>query len=289
MVLHAGLAGGQTFYVSQQKGRDTFSGRQALPQGDADGPFATIAAACKAAGEAGPGTQRTIAIEAGKYFLDEPLKLDESDSNLTIKPFNGEVTLYGGRRITGWKPEGEGIWYAEVPEAKSGKWDFRVLSINDRWAHRARLPAKGRFTHLSDFKVPWVNDGKTRGWQRLPTQGELTTMRYRAEDLGPWLDVNNAELTVFFMWNESLVGIKSMDVDQQILRFSRPARMPPGAWNTHEYVVWNTQEGLQQPGQWYLDRSRGRVYYRPLENDDMTTATVIAPVLESIIEGSPPN
>lgn len=277
--------GGQTFYVSREHGNDGFSGRSAVPRGDADGPLATVAAAIKAARAAGADTARTIEIEAGNYFLEETLRLDASDSRLTIKPLeNGRVTLYGGRRITGWKREGEKLWYAEVPEVASGAWDFRLLTVNDRWAARSRLPSQGRFTHLSEFDVAWVNDGRTRGWQRPPTEEELTTMRYRKGDLGPWLDVNNAEVTVFFMWNESLVGLEAMDDDTQTLRFSRPARMPPGAWRTHEYVVWNTRRGLQQPGQWQLDRSRGRVYYWPRENEDMRTATVVAPVLDSIIE-----
>ncbi len=108
-------------------------------------------------------------------------------------------------------------------------------------------------------------------------------MKYREGDLGDWLDLKNAELTVYFMWNESLVGIDSIDVGKQVVRFSHPARTPLGAWGTHEYVVWNTQEGLLEPGQWYLDRTRGRVYYQPLENEDMTTVVVIAPVLDKII------
>lgn len=291
VMFQSSVATGQTFYVDKQNGKDTFSGRHASPKGDADGPFATIAAACKAARKCGADASKVIEIAAGTYFLDEPIRLNASDSNLTIRPYqNGKVTLYGGRRITGWKPDDDSrLWYADVPETANGKWDFRLLTVNDRLAERSRLPNQGRFKHLTDFTVPWLNDGKTRGWERRPTAEELTTMKYRQGDLGPWLDVNNAEITVFFMWDESLVGVESIDAEKQIVRFIHPARMPPGAWGTHEYVVWNTREGLQQPGQWYVDRTRGRVYYQPLENEDMRTATVIAPVFDSIIniEGTP--
>ena len=44
---------------------------------------------------------------------------------------------------------------------------------------------------------------KATGWQRKPTDEELTTMKYKPEDLGPWLDANNAEVVVHHMWTES--------------------------------------------------------------------------------------
>jgi hypothetical protein len=38
-----------------------------------------------------------------------------------------------------------------------------------------------------------------------------------------------------------------------------------------------------RPGQWYLDRTAGRVVYWPLPGQDMTKAKVIAPILERIL------
>ena len=36
-------------------------------------------------------------------------------------------------------------------------------------------------------------------------QEELNTLTYRPEDLGAWLDARNAEVTVYHMWDESVV------------------------------------------------------------------------------------
>jgi hypothetical protein len=130
--------------------------------------------------------------------------------------------------------------------------------------------------------VPWMST-TGGGWKRKPTDEELTTMKYEPGDLGPWLDIRNAEITVYHMWDESLIGVAAHDPNAQTLTFSAPAGHPPGAFGVRKYVVWNVREGMTEPGQWYLDRTRGRVVYWPRPGEDMSKASVIAPAVESII------
>jgi hypothetical protein len=122
------------------------------------------------------------------------------------------------------------------------------------------------------------------GWKRKPTNEELTTLKYRPEDIGPWLDVNNAEVTVYHMWDESLVGLSAIDTKSGTLTFASPSGHPPGAFGVKKYVVWNVREGMTRPGQWYLDRTAGKLVYWPLPGEDMAKAVVFAPTIESIIQ-----
>jgi hypothetical protein len=273
-----GAAGSATFYVSPA-GRDDWSGRLAQPNAErADGPFATLGRACQAAGE-----RSTIRVAPGEYFLDAPVVLTDKQNGLTIEAeLGGTVRLYGGQQINGWKKDGERFYAADLPDVKSGTWDFRALVVNGRYCPRARLPERGRFEHLSKFDVPWMTT-TGGGWKRKPTQEELTGLEYKPDDLGPWLDIRNAEITVYHMWDESMVGLAAMDADAHRLTFSSPTSHPAGAFGVREYVVWNVREGMTQPGQWYLDRTRGKVVYRPLPSEDMAAATVLAPTVESII------
>jgi len=264
-------------------GSDTWTGRRDKPRASrSDGPVASPAEAVRRArGLAGP--PRRIVLRGGDYALTEPIDVGPDDEGLTIEAAPGEhVTLYGGRRITEWRPDGEKFWAAELPEVAAGKWDFSLLTVNGRLARRARLPEKGFFEHCSEFKVRWMST-TGGGWQRKPTQAELTAMVYRKEDLGPWLDVRNAELTIYHMWDESMVGLSAMDPNTRTLTFSTPAGHPPGAFNVHKYEVWNVREGMTEPGRWYLDRSAGKVVYWPRESEDMTRASVYAPAIESIL------
>ena len=274
--------GAVDLYVAPQ-GNDAWSGRLPTPNAArTDGPLATLQAARDVARKLGPQEPRRIVLREGSYFLDEPLLLDAQDSGLTIEAAPGEKPiLYGGRQVTGWEKDGERFWAAKLPEVAARQWDFRMLVVNGRFCPRARLPESGHFTHLGEFKVPWMST-TGGGWKRKPTQEELTTLKYRPEDLGPWLDLNNAELTVYHMWDESVVGIASLDQATQTVTFSNPAGHPPGAFGVKTYVVWNVREGMTQPGQWYLDRTAGKVVYWPLPDEDMTTAEAIAPTIESV-------
>ena len=270
-------------YYIAVNGDDSWSGR--LPRANAkktDGPFATLEAACRAARKLGT-KQKKIIIQQGQYFFDEPLVLTDGDAGLSIESVPGaKVFIYGGRKVIGWKKDGEQFYSAELPGVKSGSWDFRALVVNGRFCPRARLPEKGFYEHLSNFNVPWMST-TGGGWKRKPTKEELTTLKYRPEDVGPWLDINNAEVTVYHMWDESMVGISVMDTVSQTLTFANPSGHPPGAFGVKKYVVRNVREGLTRPGQWYLDRSAGKVVYWPLSGEDMTKAEVFAPTIESII------
>jgi hypothetical protein len=272
-----------TFFVAVN-GNDSWSGRLSKPNADrTDGPFATLRAACRAARQGGAEQPRKVVVEAGRYFFDEPLVLDSRDEGLTVESAPGaKVCLYGGRKTSGWKKDGEHFYSVALSGVKEKRWDFRALIVNGRFCPRARLPEKGFFEHLSRFDVPWMST-TGGGWKRKPTHEELTTLKYGPADLGPWLDVNNAEVTVYHMWDESLVGLKAIDTESHTLTFAKPAGHPPGAFGVHKYVIWNVREGMTRPGQWYLDRTVGKLVYWPLPGEDMAKAEVIAPTIESII------
>ena len=55
--------------------------------------------------------------------------------------------------------------------------------------------------------------------------------------------------------------------------------------NTVTYVE-NAYELLQNAGDWYLDRSGGYIYYIPRSGENMSTAQVVAPTVEKLIDGS---
>ena len=271
------------FHVSTG-GDDSWSGTAPRPNGErTDGPFAGIGAAISASRRLGTQASRRVIIAAGTYLLEEAILLTAEDSGLSVEATpGGEAELCGGRKIMGWQPEGENLWAAALPEVAEGSWDFRMLTVNGRFCQRARVPEEGRFTHLSEFKVPWMST-TGGGWKRKPTEEELTTLRYRPDDLGPQLDAKNAELTVYHMWDESVVGIAEIDRENCTVRFSNPSGHPPGAFGVDNYVILNVREGLTRPGQWYLDRARGKVVYWPLPDEDLTEAEVFAPCTESII------
>ncbi|MCX7048001.1 MAG: right-handed parallel beta-helix repeat-containing protein [Candidatus Sumerlaeota bacterium] len=270
-------------YISQQ-GNDSWSGRIAKPNAaGSDGPLATLEAARDAARKRPSDKPREIVAQGGQYFFSQTVTLDARDNGLTLRAAAGEKPAFiGGRRITGWQKDGDKFWAAALADVAAGKWDFRLLVVNGRMCSRARLPEKGTFTHLSKFDVPWMST-TGGGWKRKPTSEELTTMLFKPEDLGSWFEPKNAEVTVYHMWDESMIGVKAVNPTSHALVFSSPLGHPAGAFGVKKYVVWNLREGMTTPGQWYLDRAAGKAVYWPLPGEDMAKAEVLAPTVETII------
>ncbi|BFP40149.1 hypothetical protein FGF1_09940 [Flavobacteriaceae bacterium GF1] len=230
--------------------------------------------------------QKHLILDQGDYFFERPLEINSNCSGLVIEGA-GKVNLFGGVRITRWQKKNDFLWSAKLPQTSNVPLDFRMLIVNGRYADRARLPEKGFFIHETEFDVTWKSTYEG-GFERQPTPKELTTLKYKPEDIPKTLEPKNAELTIFHMWDESLVGVKRIDGTARTITFSNPSGWPPGAFTKaynfeKRYILWNTIEGMTKPGQWFLDRRHGEIVYWPLENERMQEATIIAPCLESLI------
>jgi hypothetical protein len=265
---------GKTFVVAPG-GSDSNPGTKSQP-------LATLEAARDAARLSEPGNHLIIVLP-GEYYLTKPFELDSRDNGLTIEAdTSGTVIFYGGTRITNWRRSGEKFWYADLPGVKDGAWDFRALVVEGRMPERARMPESGTFLHLNIFDVPWLST-IGGGWARRPTPEEYITMHYNPKDIPEALDIRNAEVRVYHMWDESLVGVERNDIQKHELIFSKRTNYPVGGFGKKEYIIWNTREGMTKPGGWYLDRTAGCLVYWPLEGEDMANIKIIAPKMEWII------
>jgi len=265
---------GKTFVVAPG-GSDSNPGTKSQP-------MATLEAARDAARKAEPGNHQIIVLP-GEYYLTKPFELDSRDNGLTIEAdTSGIATLYGGTRVSNWHRDGEKFWCADLPGVKEGAWDFRALVVEGRMPERARTPESGTFLHLNIFDVPWLST-IGGGWARRPTPEEYITMHYNPKDIPEALDIKNAEIRVYHMWDESLVGVERNDIQKHELIFSKKTNYPVGGFGKKEYIIWNTREGMTKPGRWYLDRTAGQLVYWPLEGEDMANIKIIAPKMERII------
>jgi hypothetical protein len=285
-------------YVSPS-GNDSWSGRLPSPnKKKTDGPFATLQRALNEiaklkAQSAGMLTQPvTIMLRGGVYFLDEPVTITPEHSGneknmLIICAYKDEKpVLSGGRKIVGWRKlsqselpselkavaqKGLDVWAAQIPEVKEGKWFFRQLWVNGKRAIRARHPNKGylQVAEVLDVtkETPW-NQGQWR-------------FRFAIGDLKAWDTITDAEIVVMNRWVESRLPIVEFNEKESIVRFGKRSvfRLDKG----DPYYLEHCLEVLDAPGEWFLDKRTGTLYYMPREGEDMKTAEVIAPVLTQIV------
>ncbi|MCL4180377.1 MAG: right-handed parallel beta-helix repeat-containing protein [Verrucomicrobia bacterium] len=261
--------------------------------GTREQPLATLSKAVISARSLPADQPRRIILRGGSYW-NVAVVLGPQDSGLTLEAAAGETpVLHGGQRLTGWVKEGDAWVAAPLPdlpvteaEVAAGlalpQWEVRLLLVNGQSRPRARFPESGELPHLSSFDVSWMST-TGGGWQRKPTIEELTTLRYRSGDLPADLEVRDAEITVYHMWDESCVGIASHEPDHGLLELAPATGHPPGAFGVRKFVVWNVRAGLTQPGQWYHDRVRNRIVYWPLPGERINQAEVVVPTRRTVL------
>ena len=231
----------------------------------------------------GEDTPPVIRLHAGIYRLSQPVILRPEDSNTTIIGDEGTV-LSGGVSISGWRRQGK-LWVADVPEWNGRPLEFRQLWVNGRKAIRAR--------DVIDFEQ----------MHRILSMDKVReTLYVPATAISKILHERHAEMVLHEMWCVANLRIKDIKVQgdsaavtfhnpESHIHFMHPWPSPMVTTNGHNsaFYLTNAKSLLDQPGEWYLDTQQRKLYYMPRPDEDMQTAEVEAPALETLlrVEGTP--
>ena len=273
------------YYVAPG-GKDSWEGRMPVPDGKGNGPFATLERArdairqLKADGKLNRPV--TVMLREGTYALSRTFVLEPEDSGtegapITYAAFPGEKPiLSGGRQITGWE-RGEGqLWKVHLPSVEAGQWHFRQLFVGGQRRLRARTPNEGWF-HLTGLVNP--NNAKD------PINRKA--FRFKPGDLSAsWTNLQQVEIVKLFGWSETRLPIENVDQQQNICTcagLSSSSHRRLFDWYGPRYFVENVLEGLDSPGEWYLDRKAGVLHYWPMPGEQMSEVEVVAPVLDCLV------
>ena len=271
--------------------------------GSKEKPFATIAAALRKARELRRLNDASIAngihiiVKGGTYQLYDPIMIRSEDAGSSsssptfIEAAPNELPVFsGGFQINNWKrstgkiiglpaiAQGK-IWEADVPLNAGRSFEFRQLWVNDKKAIRA----KSMNGELMDRILSWDKKEQTC-W--IPTPKTL-----------PLQNVNGMEMFIHQWWAIAILRIKKIEVhgDSSKLFFQQPeskiqSEHPwPAPWISKEtgnsaFYLSNAIQFLDEPGEWFLDIPNHKIYYWPRINENLSTATVIAPMLETLLK-----
>ena len=278
-----------TLYVSSV-GNDTWSGRLGEPNADGtDGPLASVQKArdiireIKAA-TGGSTKPVTIMLRGGVYPQAETIVFTAADSGtkecpVTYQAYPGEKpVISGGDVIRGWQRDDSEqsqtrcdgkLWQASVPAAKTGgKRRFNQLFVNGGRRTRARVPNKGSFLRTDGP----ISKGNARGFY------------FHEGDVREWDDLREIIFVVYHSWETSIHHVRSVDTEACLVELHEPAPWAMGHWERQQrYYVENVFEELDEPGEWYLNRVTGTLYYYPLPGETMEDVEVVAPALTSTL------
>lgn len=266
-------------------------------------PFATLGRAQKAVRHSlrlQPNADVAVILRGGTYRLKSPLKLTARDSgrhghDVVYRAYRGERPLISGAvRVPGsaWAPfgKGTGIWRARV-----GKISSRELYVNGQRASRA---STGEYP--AGFLPSWNEGGPESGIEYLPSiePGGLNPAGWG--DPTKWTNVGEIEAVILTQWKTMSVPLSSVTPavgsTPGLLHMAEPAWKnanvflgpdgKPGIWSFWQVTRFeNALQFLDSPGEWYLDEKHGWLYYMPYPWENLRTADVELPVLQSLVQG----
>ena len=267
-------------------GNDAWSGRHAEPR-DHDGPLATLEHArdeIRRLKKQGPLPAGVIVeIRGGVYELARPLELSAQDSGTEDAPIvyrarpGEEVRLVGGVQVKDFKPVTDPNVLSRLEEPTRG----RVLQANlkalgvtdfgevatgnnrlevffqDRPMTLARWPNEG-FVHMGELV-----GGAPHRIHGIPGD-KIGRFVYEGDRPKRWIQEKDIWLHGYWFWDwaDQRQKVESIDTAQHVIALAPPYHhygYRKGQW----YYALNLLSELDRPGEWYLDRSSGILYFWP--------------------------
>ncbi|MBP5868753.1 hypothetical protein F3K24_15695 [Streptomyces sp. LBUM 1485] len=215
----------------------------------------------------------TVELADGTYRLSAPLAFTSADSGTGGHTVNWKAALgarpvvTGAQKATGWAVQdpARNIWKSNVGTG----FDTRHLSVDGVLATRARaeIPRSALTATTSGYtftnsSLSYLNSLAQPGRTEIHGIGSFTD-RY-----APVTGISSGTITMAQpSWNNNTFGYDTL---------TSPFRAGP-------LYIENAYEFLDTAGEWYLDTATGTLYYKPLAGQDMSTADVEVPKLESLI------
>ena len=238
-----------------------------------------------------------IRLEEGVYAQRNSLFLRPEDSGTPDSPTvicavdGAHPVISGGVAVTGWKrgcnhpaiPEKlkQKIWSAEAPLIGNRRVETRQMWVNGHKVQRAAQFPDGGLEQMIDFN---------------PEEQTITIPVSQSVNPNRLQNAGQLEMIVHQRWAIAILRVKSIDVKdgQAVVRFHEPeshlefAHPWPqpvigGEKGNSSFCLTNALELLDQPGEWFQEYPSGTIYYYPQASENMETAEVIIPALETLV------
>jgi hypothetical protein len=249
----------------------------------------------------------TIWLGQGTYRLDSTFRLDSVDGGSADRPLTyrafGEVRITGSRQVppSAFHGVSDKKILARLPEVARQtvvEADLKALGSEDYGRHRqfghglpvvpapmelfwndsvlqlARYPNTGAILMgdvVDTGSVPRIGDYSNRGG----------TFHYTDPRHARWAGVPDVWFQGFFHYGfaDDKIRVAGIDTATREVHFASPHMYGLGSGeNFNQYVALNLLEELDEPGEWYVDRSTGRLFVWP--PSDLKSARIEVSIVE---------
>ncbi len=235
-----------------------------------------------------------IYFRGGTYFFNEPALINQeefSSGNVKIifSAFEDEKPVFNaGMKLSGWQkvetpmpflPENAfgKVWVTDIPE-KDISGPVRFL-FNDSGP---LVNAVSTGLHTAE------NEDTFKNLDTPPSVDQLSFFIFPGQQFRKWENLQDIEAVVrpHEGWLMNILPIKSINLDDSIAYTTIPATYRvsrlKGFWYEKQYNLWvqNAIDFLDEPGEWVINTSEGKIYYWPKEKEP---GNVYYPLLNEII------
>lgn len=271
-------------------GDDAAAGSQAAPWRSPE----TAAARVQAYMQAHPDQAVRLEFAPGTYFLQQPLTFRDLDAPLTITAVEGLPVLSGERLVTGWNPVTDPAVLQKMPPQATGRVlqaDLRANGVVDLGdpvdrTNRIDLYCGGRRQTLAR----WPDEGFTQagtavGATELPdtwihVHGTAEgVLQYQDGRMEGWAQEADPILFGYWYWDWSDKYHRLASVDPAGGTFTLDEPWSHyGYRDSCRFYGLNLLCELDAPGEYYIDRHDGIIYWIAPEgaNLDATAVSVFA-------------
>ena len=163
----------------------------------------------------------------------------------------------------------------DIPEVKAGTWRFRQLFVNGEPPTADEAAEAGGVPHRISARLH----------RRLSPESDqavrLCPGQHRARPgaiCGTWKSSGSRGGWTTGCRSRASTRNRAPSPSTARACLPSPSGTAPGP-----YWVENVFEALDTPGQWYLDRPQGMLYYLPRPGEEMRSAEIIAPRLSQVV------
>lgn len=101
------------------------------------------------------------------------------------------------------------------------------------------------------------------------------------QDVLNFSNLQDVDVRIMHFWCDELLPIHSIDTETGRVETQKPTAMTIRV--DDNYIFENVKEALGQSGEWYLDRSEGKLYYIPEEGDTVDNTILYAGYTEKLM------
>jgi len=243
-----------------------------------------------------------VNLPAGDYVFSEALTFTAEDSGTaqsrTIWRGEGKVRFLGGKLITGWTKVTDPEVLKVIPESARGKiWqaDLKALGITDYGSPEgsgAELFFDDEPMHLSRYpnegfvKIAELTESESKNVRG--TKGSYFAKFFYSDDrISTWTEEKDPWVSGYWFWDwaEGKQRIAKIDPETRYMELAEPFH-PYGYRKGQWFFGFNLLCELNEPGEFYIDREAGILYFFPpiRSDEEMTRKEALLTVSKQLLD-----